>query len=1305
MRKEKNKDSLEVELRAAEVQSVPAYNNYLAGMTNLTIETNSEFRVNNYTIGSQKKPSIATFNTGSAFNNDQGYVIAWESYRQDSDREGIYAQLYIQGKKYGNEFRVNNITKGAQINPKVTGLSNGFVIGFEDSNSIVQGKLKVGSSLYLQRFDGDGSKIGNNIRVGNNLIVPTSDMDKFYYENRHLDISSKKNISNNFWITWESSQMTRIKKYFNTNNNGCNRQEYSYVKKYIIYAQKFNSDIVNITSPIIVNNNLESLHGAPHVEMFEDERAIIVWHSNNSTQNSFDIYAQTLSTNGLRLGSSRKINIHTISDQKEAVVAVLQDQSLIIAWESHNQDGQYSGLFARRFSTNTTGLYPISEEFQVNAYKYDDQKNAAISSLNNGGFVIAWDSRGQEESVEGVFAQKFLANTTRYGREIQVNINSRDAQKNPAVVPVYGSTEDEFTVVWDSMNQDGSAEGIYTRHVAPINLTLRSRYIPVDQVSQYLDGYINKNITALKLAIQNATATPPTQQDLEAQRQAIPPGDHILRDYAFFSNGNFVFFFANLNQFNPHIEMQARVFDKNSNQIGNNITIARFNKVNNARIITLDDQSLVMIYSVIDPSKENYHILMQRMHPSDQVVEDVFDLYPSYRGVFNVNRFINSTSLILSYLSQEHNLVMQKFTLQNNKLNQDYTVTKYLPDTEPTFIINAKSNDGSFVLVWSYLDYNGIFAQRYNVTGGYLGIQTHIDVTPKQIKIDMAKTGEYVIGWESHDNYTTPTAYIQSFSNISQDLSNITGVSNTTEEVLRRVNMLNSTAMMASLMTNTTFITRIYSLNGTLLEYTEQLYDTMNEVESRGRRAAVQWGWYDAAWLAFDIASIALVFVPVAGEISLAYRAYRLGRLALYADRTIEVGRAFFKMKYINILFTSTKYAGASLNAIRASSDLANFYNIHSINRDPIERGCKPLYQDNHYICDATNEELEELKLILGKLDNQLAQPIVVTQAIACKSYLSQDYSVFNKIPRFIKSIQIKFSQTNYYYIEKTTQSSFSICKVDSCQIYLCSDYLLTSTFSSFNGYNYWNLMLSKYEIVSNFFLTEKKFFNTYSSMSNFQCHTEAKSSKKTFEPACFSKFLAASYPIVSNIKPSNNKLIQKFYGLVDEEINRVSSLINDLNIHLNKVKNFNTIKTESFESFKKYVCYGSENKNIGMININKMIDYLESGRLNIGFTPICFDSSAASAFKDDNTISICNRLLDMNNFPAVYQSSYSNNEVYPTVFSGLGHELTHLAIGTVDYSQYKVNYCVIEAARCGESRNEAICWQIFISDSYIDYN
>jgi hypothetical protein len=71
------------------------------------------------------------------------------------------------------------------------------------------------------------------------------------------------------------------------------------------------------------------------------------------------------------------------------------------------QDGQYSGIFSRRF--DSAGMAQ-GGQFQVNTYTPYYQESPDVSCAANGQFVVVWDAYpSQDGSGIGVFAQRFAS--------------------------------------------------------------------------------------------------------------------------------------------------------------------------------------------------------------------------------------------------------------------------------------------------------------------------------------------------------------------------------------------------------------------------------------------------------------------------------------------------------------------------------------------------------------------------------------------------------------------------------------------------------------------------------------------------------------------------------------------------------------------------------------------------------------------------------------------------------------------------------------------------------------------------------
>ena len=103
--------------------------------------------------------------------SNENLVIAWQSTGQDKFGDGVFAQvLDMSGNKIENEFQLNSYTQGDQKTPFLQSLNIGGYIATWNSDGQDGDSLGV----YGQRFDNNGSKIGNEFLIN----TQTADIQK-----------------------------------------------------------------------------------------------------------------------------------------------------------------------------------------------------------------------------------------------------------------------------------------------------------------------------------------------------------------------------------------------------------------------------------------------------------------------------------------------------------------------------------------------------------------------------------------------------------------------------------------------------------------------------------------------------------------------------------------------------------------------------------------------------------------------------------------------------------------------------------------------------------------------------------------------------------------------------------------------------------------------------------------------------------------------------------------------------------------------------------------------------------------------
>jgi hypothetical protein len=321
----------------------------------------SEFQVNTYTNNNQSYTKVATSST-------KDFVIVWQSYGQDGDEYGIYAQLYdANGNPVGQEFLVNTNTTGMQKAPSIAICDTGFVVVWQSYNQDGSGY-----GIYGQIFDTNGNPIGAEFQIN----TYTSDNQTY----PAVAMAS----TGNFVVVWQSY-----------NQDG---------SWYGIYGQRFNSTGIPIGSEFQINTQTYGTQRVPSVSIDREGNFVVVWQSYGQDGSGYGIYGQRFDTNGNPIGAEFQINTYTQNDQTYPAVCYAPNGEFIVTWSSFGQDGNWYGVYAQRFSPDGTQL---GAEYQVNTYTTNSQRNSVIGIDGDGNSVIVWRSYGQDGDKWGIFAQRF----------------------------------------------------------------------------------------------------------------------------------------------------------------------------------------------------------------------------------------------------------------------------------------------------------------------------------------------------------------------------------------------------------------------------------------------------------------------------------------------------------------------------------------------------------------------------------------------------------------------------------------------------------------------------------------------------------------------------------------------------------------------------------------------------------------------------------------------------------------------------------------------------------------------------------
>jgi hypothetical protein len=230
-----------------------------------------------------------------------------------------------------------------------------------------------------------------------------------------------------------------------------------------------------------VNTYTQGAKIRPAVSADADGGFVVVWDSHAQDGDGLGVFARRYDSSGVPVGSAEfRVNAYTTGAQYLASVAASADR-FVVVWIGDAQDGSGLGIFGRQFDAlnGTAG-----SEFQVNTVTQDRQDLPAVAANAAGSFVVTWQSRGADgpDGGDGIVGRRYDASGAPQGPEFAVNTFTTAAQSRPGVAM---DPSGNFVVAWDSAGQDGSNTGViarlYTATGAPLG--------PEFQVNTYTTGY------------------------------------------------------------------------------------------------------------------------------------------------------------------------------------------------------------------------------------------------------------------------------------------------------------------------------------------------------------------------------------------------------------------------------------------------------------------------------------------------------------------------------------------------------------------------------------------------------------------------------------------------------------------------------------------------------------------------------------------------------------------------------------------------------------------------------------------------
>lgn len=203
-------------------------------------------------------------------------------------------------------------------------------------------------------------------------------------------------------------------------------------------------------APVQVDTTTAGSQQNPAIATLADGSSVVVWQSAGQDGSDLGVYGQRRSAAGAKLGKEFRVATTTAGAQSQPAVAALKGGGFVVVWQSAGQDGSGLGVYLQRYAAN--GTAQGAETIAATTTK-GDQQAPAVAALADGGFVVAWQSAPTSTSPSTIRARRWSAAGIAAGPDFRADTTTTTGQTAPAVT---GLKAGGFLIAWVSTGSGGS---------------------------------------------------------------------------------------------------------------------------------------------------------------------------------------------------------------------------------------------------------------------------------------------------------------------------------------------------------------------------------------------------------------------------------------------------------------------------------------------------------------------------------------------------------------------------------------------------------------------------------------------------------------------------------------------------------------------------------------------------------------------------------------------------------------------------------------------------------------------------------
>jgi hypothetical protein len=287
------------------------------------------------------------------------------------------------------------------------------------------------------------------------------------------------------------------------------------------------------TTNVAVSTFTNTFQANPAMTVLNNSNVVVVWASYDEASGGslLDVYGKILTQTGQTVSNQFLINQFTSFNQRTPAVVALKSGGFAVAWVSEQERStattqpnmRYAAkaipapsgdIYARLYSSNGAAL---SNEFPVNTNLYPCA-NPCLAAGSDGGFMVAWSQHDSLVASNGwdIYARS-VSSTGAGGAVLRVNTHVYGDQYAPKISAI-GL---DYLIVWTSMGQDGSREGVFGQFLHDDGSLVGGEFqVNTTWVGQQKQPVVASDGTAQFAVVWTTFTGVPNGFDLAAQRYA-----------------------------------------------------------------------------------------------------------------------------------------------------------------------------------------------------------------------------------------------------------------------------------------------------------------------------------------------------------------------------------------------------------------------------------------------------------------------------------------------------------------------------------------------------------------------------------------------------------------------------------------------------------------------------------------------------------------------------------------------------------------------------------------------------------------